>query len=432
MIVLLPTLFRGDRTPIEVYIQIGVVALLMVLGFISWLVTRWRIVDDDVLIETGLIRRRSLRFPLSQLQSVDVVRPGLARLFRVAELRLRMGGSTGNTGRLAYLPEAEVEPLRERLLALARGATPAPSAATVAPTPEEQHAPGRSHRAPRRVDPGQRRRALRRGGDRRADRDGGSLDERRRGRHPGRARLDHRCRDAGVAALQPGVPPDGRREPRWPSRALRAHRADRGDDQARPRSGRADGGADALAAVRLVPPRGRRRGPSAVEGRGAGAARAAANGAAGRIARARRRAARAPRSRSARCRFAAAAAGPLEEPAALPDAPRGPELRRASSRRAGGCAASPAGCRSRRRRASARCRARCSGACSWRRSTSTPSAVAFGPCSATGISRRSTRSCRASRACPRSPSGLRFRTRPARRRRAARSPRPRRPRARPD
>jgi len=139
VIVLLPALFRGDRTPIEVYIQIGVVALLMVLGFVSWLVTRWRIADDDVLIETGLIRRRSLRFPLSQLQSVDVVRPGLARLFRVAELRLRMGGSTGNTGRLAYLPEAEVEPLRERLLALARGATPASSAATVAPTPVESN-----------------------------------------------------------------------------------------------------------------------------------------------------------------------------------------------------------------------------------------------------------------------------------------------------
>ncbi|HEX4324322.1 MAG TPA: PH domain-containing protein [Gaiellaceae bacterium] len=102
--------------------QLGVVAALALGGFISWLVTRWRIEDDDLRIETGLIRRQSLRFPLSQVQAIDVVRPGLARLFRVAELRLRMAGSSGGTARLAYVAEHEVEPLRNELLALARGA----------------------------------------------------------------------------------------------------------------------------------------------------------------------------------------------------------------------------------------------------------------------------------------------------------------------
>jgi len=85
-------------------------------------VTRWRIEDDDLRIETGLLRRQSLRFPLAQVQAIDVVRPGLARLFRVAELRLRMAGASGGTARLAYVAEHEVEPLRDQLLALARGA----------------------------------------------------------------------------------------------------------------------------------------------------------------------------------------------------------------------------------------------------------------------------------------------------------------------
>jgi putative membrane protein len=62
-----------------------------------------------------------LRFPLAQVQAIDVVRPGLARLFRVAELRLRMAGASGATARLAYVAEREVEPLRDELLALARG-----------------------------------------------------------------------------------------------------------------------------------------------------------------------------------------------------------------------------------------------------------------------------------------------------------------------
>jgi putative membrane protein len=117
-VLLVPTALRGGDLTRD-WPQLAVVGVLLVLGFVSWLVTRWRIDGDDLRIETGLLRRQSLRFPLAQVQAVDVVRPGLARLFRVAELRLRMAGSTGGTARLAYLPEREVEPLRARLLALA-------------------------------------------------------------------------------------------------------------------------------------------------------------------------------------------------------------------------------------------------------------------------------------------------------------------------
>jgi putative membrane protein len=118
-ILLLPAALRGGDLRQD-WPQLAIVGVLLVVGFVSWLVTRWRIDGDDLRIETGLLRRQSLRFPLTQVQAVDVVRPGLARMFRVAELRLRMAGSTGATGRLAYLPERDVEPLRTRLLALAR------------------------------------------------------------------------------------------------------------------------------------------------------------------------------------------------------------------------------------------------------------------------------------------------------------------------
>lgn len=119
VVLLVPTLF-GARSVSASYPELGIVAFVAALGFVNWLVTRWRVDGDDLRIETGLLRRQSLRFPLAQVQAIDVVRPGLARMFRVAELRLRMGGSTGSTARLAYLDEREVEPLRARLLALAR------------------------------------------------------------------------------------------------------------------------------------------------------------------------------------------------------------------------------------------------------------------------------------------------------------------------
>jgi putative membrane protein len=120
-ILLIPILFRGGRVS-DAVPQLAIIAILVLGGVVSWLVTRWRIEDDDLRIETGLLRRQSLRFPLAQVQAIDVVRPGLARLFRVAELRLRMAGASGATARLAYVGEGEVDPLRDRLLALARGA----------------------------------------------------------------------------------------------------------------------------------------------------------------------------------------------------------------------------------------------------------------------------------------------------------------------
>ncbi|MCW2977244.1 MAG: rane-flanked domain protein [Actinomycetia bacterium] len=120
-IVLVPSVLTGRRSSGLVY-ELAFVGVLLGLGFVSWLVTRWRVEDDDLRIETGLIRRQSLRFPLAQVQAIDIVKPGLARVFRVAELRLRMAGNTGGTARLAYLPERDAEPLRVRLLQLAHGA----------------------------------------------------------------------------------------------------------------------------------------------------------------------------------------------------------------------------------------------------------------------------------------------------------------------
>ena len=87
--------------------------MLVGLGVISWLVTRWRVEGGDLRIETGLLRRSSSRFPLRQIQAIDTVRPVLARIFGLAELRLRMG-STSGSGRLAYMTVREAERLRAR------------------------------------------------------------------------------------------------------------------------------------------------------------------------------------------------------------------------------------------------------------------------------------------------------------------------------
>jgi putative membrane protein len=113
-------------------------ALGVVGGFVSWLVTRWRVRGGVLEKEQGLIRRESLRFPLTQVQAIDIVRPGTARLLGLAELRLRMGGSTGGAARLAYLPARQAGELRTRLLGLARALEEEPRDALPGAVAEEE------------------------------------------------------------------------------------------------------------------------------------------------------------------------------------------------------------------------------------------------------------------------------------------------------
>jgi putative membrane protein len=58
------------------------------------------------------------------VQAIDIVRPGLARALRLAEVRVRTAGASGDSGRLAYLRLDEAERVRARLLALAHGVAP--------------------------------------------------------------------------------------------------------------------------------------------------------------------------------------------------------------------------------------------------------------------------------------------------------------------
>jgi putative membrane protein len=112
------------------YYLVAVAVITVIFGVVNWLVTRWKIDGDTLRIESGLIRRDSKQLPLARIQAVDVVRPLLARLLGVSELRIRLAGSSASDGRLAYLAEATALELRDRLL---RKGAPAEGPATAAP-----------------------------------------------------------------------------------------------------------------------------------------------------------------------------------------------------------------------------------------------------------------------------------------------------------
>jgi putative membrane protein len=117
----------------DLIVDLVIVGPALIGGVVSWLVTRWEVVGGVLRVDTGLIRRESRRFPLSQVQAIDVVQTGLARVLGLAEVRLRMAGADSAGGRLACLRLADAERLRERLLVMTRVTGPV---AAASPAPE--------------------------------------------------------------------------------------------------------------------------------------------------------------------------------------------------------------------------------------------------------------------------------------------------------
>jgi putative membrane protein len=133
VIAVLLLFFFNQHQGNELVVDAILVVLALVGGVISWLVTRWQLTDGVLRIETGLIRRQSRRFPLSQVQAIDVVQTGLARVLGLAEIQLRMAGGGSSGGRLACLRLDDAEQLRQRLLAMTQASAARPAAAPAAP-----------------------------------------------------------------------------------------------------------------------------------------------------------------------------------------------------------------------------------------------------------------------------------------------------------
>ena len=132
---------EAPATSTSVIIELVLLGFVLVWGLVKWLVTRWALDGATLRIETGLFRRDARQLPLSRIQAVDVVRPFLARMFGLAELRVRLAGSGRSNGRLAYLAEPVAVDLRARLLAGHHGldlATPEPAERPVATVPANQ------------------------------------------------------------------------------------------------------------------------------------------------------------------------------------------------------------------------------------------------------------------------------------------------------
>ncbi|MCW2543624.1 MAG: rane-flanked domain [Frankiales bacterium] len=124
-------LSSGGLAQTQVLVDLGVALAIVSAGIVSWVVTRWRVHAGELQLETGLLRRQSIRVPLSRIQAIDVVRPLVARFLGIAELRLVLAGTGSGKAQLAYLTDARALEVRRQLLAL--GTTPTADPPPIAP-----------------------------------------------------------------------------------------------------------------------------------------------------------------------------------------------------------------------------------------------------------------------------------------------------------
>lgn len=119
---LLPTLIREH--PLITAAVIGVIVLIlvitMVLLWLSWRYTRFRVDGAGVSLRTGVIARKERSASHDRVQSVDISLPFIPRLLGLASLVFDVAGGSDSDITISYLKRAQAEALRDEILSYLR------------------------------------------------------------------------------------------------------------------------------------------------------------------------------------------------------------------------------------------------------------------------------------------------------------------------
>lgn len=119
-------LFADNNLIIAILIVLGIILLGLGIAWVSWYFHSYQINDDAVEMKKGVFVKKHRRAPLERIQSVNLQRPLIARLFGLTKIDVQTGGSGGAVS-LAYLANAQAKIVRQQILRTASEATQTPS-----------------------------------------------------------------------------------------------------------------------------------------------------------------------------------------------------------------------------------------------------------------------------------------------------------------
>lgn len=94
------------------------VATALAVGYslLAWRFTRYAVTQDAVLLHQGIVFRQQRHARLNRIQAIDVVRPLIARLIGVAQLKIETAGGADSAVVLRYLKYGEAQAVRREIL----------------------------------------------------------------------------------------------------------------------------------------------------------------------------------------------------------------------------------------------------------------------------------------------------------------------------
>lgn len=132
---------RGEALRDTAFAIAGFVAVCAVVWLASglwWRRMGYQLGGDELSLRRGLFSTQLRTARYDRTQAVDVVEPVIARLFRLAAVRVETAGGQSSVIEIAYLKKADAEALREDILARVHGA---PTSQTEAPAEESAEEP---------------------------------------------------------------------------------------------------------------------------------------------------------------------------------------------------------------------------------------------------------------------------------------------------
>ncbi|MDO5504508.1 MAG: PH domain-containing protein, partial [Actinomycetia bacterium] len=102
---------------------LAVLALVVIFGWFSWRVAKFKIGSDRLEYRWGLLFKQHRQVRYDRIQSVDISRPLLARLFGLSKVVVQSAGGSDSHVELAYLGQSKALQVRDAVLSLIDGAT---------------------------------------------------------------------------------------------------------------------------------------------------------------------------------------------------------------------------------------------------------------------------------------------------------------------
>lgn len=99
----------------------AVFVVMVIVYYFSWRFTKYRLDDEQVLLDTGVVFRQHRRVRYDRVQAVDIRQPLLARIFGLAELKFEAADGGETALQLAFIKEDEARILRTEIMGRAAG-----------------------------------------------------------------------------------------------------------------------------------------------------------------------------------------------------------------------------------------------------------------------------------------------------------------------